>query len=50
MQVEKPIYVGDTISDMIAAKKAKMPSVFIGNSCLGDFQIINVNKLLEVLI
>ncbi len=50
MQVEKPIYIGDTISDVIAAKKAKMPCVFIGDGSFGDFQITNVNKLEEVLL
>lgn len=50
MQVENPIYIGDTINDVIAAKKAKMPCVFIGEGSFGDFQIKNVNRLMEVLL
>lgn len=50
MQVKNPVYVGDTISDVVTAKKAKMPCIFIGDGNLGDFQIKNVNKLMEVLL
>ena len=42
---KQPIYIGDTINDVIAAKKAGMKSVFVGND-LGDYQIKNVNNLL----
>lgn len=50
MKVKNPIYIGDTINDTIAAKKAKMPCIFIGNNKLGDFQLNNVNKIKEILL
>lgn len=46
---KQPIYVGDTINDVIAAKKAGMKSVFVGQS-LGDYQIKNVNELIGELL
>lgn len=48
--VQNPIYIGDTINDTIAAKKAKMPCIFIGDKKLGDFQFSNINKITEVLL
>lgn len=50
MQVQNPIYIGDTISDVISAKKAKMPCIFIGSKKLGDVQISDVNSLKEILL
>lgn len=42
---KQPIYIGDTINDVIAAKKAGMKCIFIGKR-LGDYQIKNVNDLI----
>lgn len=50
MRVEKPIYIGDTINDVIAARRANMPCVFVGKENLGDMQISNINRLQEVLL
>ena len=49
MNVNKPIYVGDTINDVVAAQKAKMPCIFVGSQKLGDIQITQTNQLKEVL-
>jgi len=49
MKVNNPIYVGDTINDVIAAKAAKMKCIFVGKQKLGNFQIRQSNQLLEVL-
>lgn len=49
MNVSKPIYIGDTINDVIAAKKANMPCIFVGSQKLGDIQISKINQLMEVL-
>lgn len=49
MNVQNPIYVGDSINDVLAAKKANMPSIFIGKEKLGDYQINDVNKLKVIL-
>ena len=50
MKVKNPIYVGDTINDCLAAKKANIPSVYVGKESLGDYQIKNVNQLMEVIL
>lgn len=49
MEVKKPIYIGDTVNDVLAAKNANMPCVYIGSEKLGDYQIKNVNQLMEVI-
>src|SRR3989344_241602 len=49
MKVKKPIYIGDTINDVIAAKKANMPCIFVGSQKIGDIQISQTNQLMEVL-
>lgn len=49
MKVKWPIYIGDTINDVVAAKKANMPCIFVGSQKLGDFQIKKTNQLMEVL-
>lgn len=48
MGVITPIYIGDTINDVIAAKKAGMPCIFIGEKNLGDYQFTNINKIREL--
>jgi HAD superfamily hydrolase (TIGR01548 family) len=50
MNATNPIYIGDTINDVIAAKSAGMKCVFIGKQNLGDLQLSNVNQLQEVLL
>ena len=50
MGVLTPIYIGDTINDVIAAQKAGMPSIFIGEKNLGDYQFTNVNKIQEIIL
>lgn len=50
MAIQTPVYVGDTINDAIAAKRAKIPCIFIGSEKLGDMQISDVNILEEILL
>lgn len=45
---KQPIYIGDTINDVIAAQKAGMKSIFIGQG-LGDYQLKSVNNLGEII-
>lgn len=49
MQVKNPIYVGDNINDVIAAKRADILCVYIGKK-LGDVQLENINLLEEVIL
>jgi histidinol-phosphate aminotransferase len=46
----RPLYIGDTINDQIAAKKADMPFVSIGPNSSGDMCLSNVNELSEVFV
>lgn len=50
MKVQIPIYIGDTINDVLAAKNAGMPCIFVGKEKLGDVQIQNTNQLGEVVL
>ncbi|OGG03595.1 hypothetical protein A2W14_03405 [Candidatus Gottesmanbacteria bacterium RBG_16_37_8] len=50
MRAKKPIYVGDTVNDTVAAQKANMPCIFVGLKKLGDFQISEINKIKEILL
>lgn len=50
MKLTKPIFIGDTINDCLAAKAAKIPCVYIGKEQLGDYRIKNVNQLMEVIL
>lgn len=49
MRSKNPVYIGDSINDVIAAKKAGMTCIFIGND-LGDIQLSNINQIKEVLL
>jgi len=49
MKVKNPVYVGDTINDVLAAKRAGMTSIFVGYEKIGDIRIRNINNLKEVL-
>ena len=48
MGAKQPIYVGDSINDVLAAKSAKMPCIFVGTVKLGDINIRNVNLIKDV--
>ena len=41
------IYIGDSINDVLAAKKAGMKSVYLGEEKLGDYTIKKIENLLE---
>lgn len=47
-----PIYVGDTYNDILAARRAKMPCIYVGSEGFGDFKVRDVNGIadLEVLV
>lgn len=45
MGVKNPIYVGDSINDVLAAKNSNILSVYVGKEILGDYQINDVNQL-----
>lgn len=48
LKTKRSVYIGDSINDVIAAKKAKMPCIFIGSKNLGDLKLKNTEQLKEV--
>lgn len=50
MGLNSPIYIGDTINDTIAARKAGIKCIFIGNQKLGDYQVNNIQKIRDMLL
>jgi HAD superfamily hydrolase (TIGR01548 family) len=49
MKTKNAIYVGDTVNDVLSAKRAKIKSIFVGKEKLGDYRINSVNEILKVL-
>ncbi len=49
MNVENPVYIGDTVNDYLASQRAKMNFIFVGVEKVGDIQIKNVNQIKEVI-
>lgn len=49
LDTKKPVYVGDTVNDVLAAQNARMLSIFVGKEELGDYQISNVNQITHLI-
>lgn len=49
MGVKNPIYIGDSINDVLAAKNSNILSVYVGKEVLGDYQIDDINQLEVIL-
>jgi len=45
----RPIYVGDTASDVAACRAVKMPCVIVGSSARGDWNIAKTDEILAVI-
>ena len=43
------VYVGDTINDVLAAKKAMMSCIFVGRNDTAEYEIDNINEILQIL-
>lgn len=50
LDCKQPIYVGDSVNDILAAKAAKMPCVFIGKNKQADFEVDNSNQIEGILL
>lgn len=50
LDCKKPIYVGDSINDILAAEAAAMPCIFVGRSNKADFEVDNTNQIERVLL
>ncbi|MGD9129000.1 MAG: HAD-IA family hydrolase [Candidatus Woesebacteria bacterium] len=50
LALKNTIYIGDSSSDVEAAKRAQMPCIYIGEKKLGNIQIINIETLWELLL
>jgi HAD superfamily hydrolase (TIGR01548 family) len=45
LNLKQTVYIGDSPSDVVAAKRARIPSIFVGKQCLGT---IRFRSMLEV--
>jgi HAD superfamily hydrolase (TIGR01548 family) len=50
IRASKSVYIGDTVNDVIAAKKAGMISIYVGKETIGDYQVKSVNKIAGILL
>lgn len=45
-----PVYVGDSVNDLLAARSASMPCIFVGNNQEADFQVTVTNQIKDILL
>ncbi len=45
----RPIYVGDTASDVAACRAAKMPCIIVGSEARGDWNVLKTDEILAVI-
>jgi histidinol-phosphate aminotransferase len=50
LKSKSPVYVGDSVNDVLAAQQANMPCIFVGNDSKADFEVQNTNQIKEVLL
>lgn len=50
LDLKKTVYIGDSPSDVIAAKKAKIPSIFVGRQNIGTIKFQTVLKIIQYLL
>jgi len=50
LQSKSPVYIGDSINDLLAARKAGMPCVFVGSNQEADFQVTVTNQIKDILL
>lgn len=50
IKANKAVYIGDTINDVIAAQKAEMVCIYVGNENIGDYRVNKVNQIKELLL
>lgn len=50
INAKNPIYIGDTINDVVAAQRAGIFCVYVGKRRLGDIQVNNINGIKEILV
>lgn len=47
---KQPIYVGDSINDILAAQAAAMPCIFVGQSKQADFEVKKTDEIERILL
>lgn len=50
LNLKQTVYIGDSPSDVLAAKAAKIPSIFIGNQRIGTFRFSTILKVIQYLL
>lgn len=50
LNLKQTVYIGDSPSDVLAAKAAQIPSIFIGNQKIGIFRFPTILKVIQYLL
>ena len=50
LDLKKTVYIGDNPSDVLAAKAAQIPSIFIGKQKIGTFRFPTILKVIQYLL
>jgi len=50
VSAKSPVYVGDTVNDLLAARAADMPCIFVGKNQDADSQIATTNEIKNILL
>lgn len=50
LNLKQTVYIGDSPSDVLAAKAAEIPSIFIGNQRIGTFRFPTILKVIQYLL
>lgn len=50
LDLKQTVYIGDSSSDVIAAERAKIPSIFVGNQNIGTIRFRTILKVIKYLL
>jgi len=50
LQSNSPVYVGDSVNDLLAARKAVIPCIFVGTNKEADYLIPVTNQIKNILL
>lgn len=50
LKTQTPVYVGDTVNDLLAAQQATMPCILIGSNNQADFAVSTTNQIPQILL
>jgi histidinol-phosphate aminotransferase len=50
LQSKSPVYIGDTVNDLLAAREASMSCIFVGTNKQADYQVSTTNQIKGILL